>query len=85
MVYTNSHAQYDVAIDGVPFFLGPNPELPLVRGPRQVTRQQIDTTNESGEQSFTSWWYRSQTSFHYGQGEKFFDRSQDGSREIGCR
>ncbi len=82
MVYTNSHAQYDVAIDGVPFFLGPNPELPLVRGPRDVQRQQIDTTSESGEQSFTSWWYRSQTSFHYGQGEKFFDRSKEGESEV---
>ncbi len=78
----NSHAQYDVAIDGVPFFLGPNQELPYLRGPQQMQRQQIDSTSEAGEQSFTSWWYRSQTSFHYGQGEKFFDRSTEGLMNV---
>lgn len=81
--YKNSHAQYDIAVDGVPFFLGPQADFPYMRTPKQVTKQQIDTTREAGEQSFTSWWYRSQSSFHYGAGERYFDviRDEDGPNE----
>ena len=34
---------------------------------------------EPGEQTLTSWWLRSQSSFHYGQGVKFFEPAQDES------
>ena len=71
--YSNTHTQYDCAIDGVPFFLGPSAEFPLVREGADVQRQQIDSTNEPGEQSLTSWWYRSQSSFHLGGGQRFYD------------
>lgn len=71
--YTNSHAQFDCAIDGVPFFLGPTPEFPYTRQTAEFQRQQIDQSNEPGEQSLTGWWYRSQSSFHLGAGLKFFD------------
>lgn len=71
--YTNSHAQFDCAIDGVPFFMGPTQEFPYTRQTAEFQRQQIDQTNEPGEQSLTGWWYRSQSSFHLGAGLKFFD------------
>ncbi len=71
--YTNTHTQYDCAINGVPFFLGPSKEFPYVRESAEFQRQQIDSTNEPGEQSLTSWWYRSQSSFHLGAGQKFYD------------
>lgn len=71
--YTNSHAKFDVAIDGTPFFLGPTAEFPYVRQSGEYRRQQIDTFGEPGEQSLTSWWYRSQSSFHLGAGLKFYD------------
>lgn len=71
--YSNTHTQYDCAINGVPFFLGPSSEYPMVREAAQVQRQQIDSTNEPGEQSLTSWWYRSQSSFHLGAGQRFYE------------
>ncbi len=37
-------------------------------------REQIDQTTEPGEQSFTGWWFRSQSSFHLGAGAKFFEQ-----------
>lgn len=71
--YTNSHSKFDVAIDGVPFFLGPTSEYPYVRQSGEFRRQQVDMTGEPGEQSLTSWWYRSQSSFHMGAGMKYYD------------
>lgn len=71
--YTNTHAQYDCAINGVPFFFGPSAEYPLVRESAETQRQQIDQSSEPGEQSLTAWWYRSQSSFHMGAGLKFYD------------
>ena len=71
--YGNSHAQFDCAIDGVPFFLGPTSEFPLVRQAVESQRQQVDMSREPGEQSLTSWWYRSQSSFHLGAGLRFYD------------
>ena len=71
--YANTHTQFHVAINGVPFFLYPNPEYRLTRGPVSDQKDQIDTSSEPGEQSLTSWWYRSQSSFHLGCGMEFFD------------
>ncbi len=34
---------------------------------------------QSGEQSLTGWWFRSQSSFHLGQGIKYFEPAQDES------
>ncbi len=41
--------------------------------------QQYDQTREAGEQSLTGWWFRSQSSFHLGQGIKYFEPAQDES------
>lgn len=76
--YTNSHAKFDCAIDGTPFFLGPTAEFPYVRQSGEFRRQQVDLSNEPGEQSLTSWWYRSQSSFHYGAGMKYYDPIRGG-------
>jgi hypothetical protein len=45
----------------------------------QYRKQQIDQSREPGEQTLTGWWLRSQSSFHYGQGIKFFEPIQDES------
>jgi len=71
--YANTHTQFHVAINGVPFFLYPNPQYALTRGPVSDQKDQIDTSDEPGEQSLTSWWYRSQSSFHLGCDQPFYD------------
>ena len=75
--YTPSGYAYDVAIAGLPFFISPLDETPYRRVTAQYRKQQIDQSREPGEQTLTGWWLRSQSSFHFGQGIKFFEPIQD--------
>ncbi len=79
VTYTPSGYAYDVAIAGQPFFISPLDEQPYRRVTAQYRKQQIDQSREPGEQTLTGWWLRSQSSFHYGQGIKFFEPIQDES------
>lgn len=74
----NSEA-YDVALNGQPFFLMTSDDTPYRRVTAQYRKQQIDQTREPGEQTLTGWWLRSQSSFHFGQGIKYFEPIQDES------
>ena len=69
--YINTSNSYDVAIGGLPFFLGITDKYPYKRETAPYRKQQIDQQREPGEQSLTGWWLRSQSSFHYGAGIKF--------------
>ena len=77
--YTPSDYAYDVAIAGLPFFLAASDDNPYRRVTAQYRKQQIDQSREPGEQTLTGWWLRSQSSFHYGQGIKFYEPIQDES------
>jgi hypothetical protein len=77
--YTPSGYAYDIAIAGLPFFVSPLDDQPYRRVTAQYRKQQIDQSREPGEQTLTGWWLRSQSSFHYGQGIKFFEPIQDES------
>lgn len=76
-IYTLSEESYDVAIAGQPFFLANGDDTPYRRVTAQYRKQQYDQTREAGEQSLTGWWFRSQSSFHLGQGIKYFEPAQD--------
>lgn len=78
-LYTLNDYAYDVAINGLPFFVSPKDESPYRRVTAQYRKQQYDQTREAGEQSLTGWWFRSQSSFHLGQGIKYFEPAQDES------
>jgi hypothetical protein len=78
-VYSGTGEAYDVAIAGLPFFLLTSDDAPYRRVTAQYRKQQIDQSREPGEQTLTGWWLRSQSSFHYGQGIKFFEPIQDES------
>jgi hypothetical protein len=77
--YSSTGEAYDIAIAGLPFFLLNSDEAPYRRVTAQYRKQQIDQSREPGEQTLTGWWLRSQSSFHYGQGIKFFEPIQDES------
>jgi len=77
--YTATGYAYDIAIAGLPFFITPLDDSPYRRVTAQYRKQQLDTTREPGEQTLTGWWLRSQSSFHLGQGIKFFEPAQDES------
>ena len=66
---------YDIAINDMAFFLNTGDEFPYTRQTAQYRKQQIDQSNEPGEQSITGWWVRAQSSFHSGSGIRFYDPS----------
>jgi hypothetical protein len=76
-VFTPSGVAYDIAINGQPFFSATSDDSPYRRVTAQYRKQQYDQTREAGEQSLTGWWFRSQSSFHLGQGIKYFEPAQD--------
>jgi hypothetical protein len=75
--YSATGEAYDVAIAGYPFFLFNSDDNPYRRVTAQYRKQQIDQTREAGEQTLTGWWLRSQSSFHFGAGIKFFEPQQE--------
>jgi hypothetical protein len=77
--YAPTGIAYDIAIAAQPFFLNNTDETPYRRVTAQYRKNQLDTTREPGEQTLTGWWLRSQSTFHYGQGVKFFEPAQDES------
>jgi len=77
--YSATGVNYDMAIAGLPFFIGATDDSPYRRVTAQYRKQQYDQTREAGEQSLTGWWFRSQSSFHYGAGIKYFEPAQDES------
>ena len=77
--YAATGVAYDIAIAGQPFFVNASDDTPYRRVTAQYRKQQIDQTREPGEQTLTGWWLRSQSSFHYGQGIKFFEPINDES------
>ena len=77
--YAPTGIAYDIAIAAQPFFLNNTDETPYRRVTAQYRKNQVDMTREPGEQTLTGWWLRSQSTFHYGQGVKFFEPAQDES------
>jgi hypothetical protein len=77
--FSSTGEAYDIAIAGLPFFLLNSDDAPYRRVTAQYRKQQIDQSREPGEQTLTGWWLRSQSSFHFGQGIKFFEPIQDES------
>lgn len=73
--WTNNAEDYDIAVGGLPFFLAPSDQAPYQRETAPYRKDQFDAASEPGEQSLTGWWIRSQSSFHIGQGIKFYDPS----------
>jgi len=75
--YTLTDFNYDVSINTMPFFLMTSDNSPYRRVTAQYRKDQYDQTREAGEQTLTGWWFRSQSSFHLGQGIKYFEPAQD--------
>jgi hypothetical protein len=69
--FENTSNNYDVAVAGLPFFIGPNQQYPYKRETAQYRKQQIDQQKEPGEQTLTGWWLRSQSTFDYGAGIRY--------------
>ena len=72
-VWQNTGVDFDIAIGGVPFLLDATDAHPYERATAPFRKQQFDNQRDPGEQSLQGWWVRSQSSFHAGNGIKFYD------------
>lgn len=74
--YQNTGNAYDIAIGGEPFYLGASNNYPYHRETASYKREQLDLTSAPGEQTFTGWWLRSQSSWHLGAGINYLEPLQ---------
>lgn len=72
-LWQNTGVQYDFAIGGVPFLAAITDKDPYIRSTAQFRKNQFDSLRDPGEQSLSTWWLRSQSSFHTGAGIDFYD------------
>lgn len=72
-IWQNTSNSYDVAIAGIPFLIAIKDDRPYERATAPFRKQQFDSQRDPGEQSLSAWWLRSQSSFHTGEGIKFYD------------
>ena len=75
--FTPTDVDYNIAINGQPFFIANTDERPYRRVTAKYRKDQVDQTTEPGEQTLTGWWIRSQSSFHLGSGIKYFEPAQE--------
>jgi hypothetical protein len=73
LIWQNTGVQYDCAIAGVPFITAVTDARPYERATAPFRKQQFDNQRDPGEQSLSSWWLRSQSSFHGGEGINYYD------------
>jgi len=66
---------YDYMIGGIPFRVAPSQQDPLLWDIRSPEKEQFDSSQQAGENSFGDWWLRSQSTFHGGAGQKYLDSS----------
>lgn len=68
--------EVDLAIGGIPFRLATAQDTPQSIETITVRKDQFDTEQDPGEQSLSSWWRRSQASFHEGAGLTYQEDSE---------
>jgi hypothetical protein len=64
---------HDIMIGGIPFRVAPSQQDPLLWDIRPSEKEQFDSSQQAGENSFGDWWLRSQASFHGGCAQKYLD------------
>jgi hypothetical protein len=75
VVAESANLPCDFLVAGIPFNLHPTQDDPFVRDWQEDAKDQFDSSQEAGENSFGNWWLRSQGTFHGGQGQRYLDSS----------
>lgn len=76
-VYSARENAFDYSIGNIPFLSGARDDIQIQRSTAPYEKDQFDTSQEPGEQSFTGWWLRSQSSFHLGAGILYEEPAQE--------
>ncbi len=75
-LFSRQGREFDIALGGIPFMLATSQELPRSVQTIPVRKDQFDAESDPGEQSLSSWWRRSQSSFHGGAGDLYQENSE---------
>lgn len=67
------NGEFDVVINDLGFNFAIGDERPYERATAQFRKDQLDTTNQTGDQSLTGLWTRGQFAFHGGAGLRYYD------------
>lgn len=59
---------FDYGIAGIGFLSAANDQSPYQRGLANILKDQVNNSEQPGDQSFTNWWLRSQTDWSSGAG-----------------
>jgi hypothetical protein len=70
-------SNFDVFVDDLSMNLHITRDTPYQRQTADAMKQQFDLAPEAGEHSLSTWWIRSQMSFHGGAGIKYLDSSHN--------
>ena len=73
VIVKKGNSQYDCAFDGMGFRYSNTSDNPIIRQLTDVQRNRVDQAQEAGEQTFSGWWLRSQSSFHGGGGQTNYE------------
>lgn len=76
-IYSPNDLAFDYAVNGQPFLSFASSDIPLERALAPVRKQQIDQSDNPGEQSLDEWWLRSQTDWSGGAGSSFMEPASD--------
>ena len=68
---------FTYGVAGVGFLSAASNDLPYQRGLANVLKDQVNNSEQPGDQSFTDWWYRSQTDWSKGAGTQFMEPVTD--------
>lgn len=71
--YAQSGVQYHFALGGLPFLSAISDQNKMTRAGAEIKKDQFDNQREPGEQSLSSWWLRSQSTFIGGAGLLYQD------------
>lgn len=68
---------FTYGVAGVGFLSAASNDRPYQRGLANVLKDQVNNSEQPGDQSFTDWWYRSQTDWSKGAGTQFMEPVTD--------
>jgi hypothetical protein len=84
VVYPNVNATWDgpefnsdIRIAGIDFLSAASEQYPYQRQLTKVTKQQLDTSDEPGDNSLEGWWTQSQTDWSGGADQVYFEPASD--------
>lgn len=77
VTYRRNKVLYDYAIADLALLSAASKEFPYSRKTAPFRKEQFDASANPGEQTLTSWWLRSQSSFHNGAGITFMEPAAD--------